>query len=88
MQKLGLRPGRTVRVCFWVNEENGGEGGRAYRKMVGDTIANQVAAIEMDGGAEKPVGFGFGGGPERRPGRRREAQRCHGLPTRGRGSVS
>jgi hypothetical protein len=73
MKKLGLRPRRTVRVCFWVNEENGGAGGVAYRKMVGDAIANQVAAIEMDGGAEKPVGFGFGGGgPERRGGRRRE----------------
>jgi hypothetical protein len=73
MKKLGLRPRRTVRVCFWVNEENGGAGGVAYRKMVGDGIANQVAAIEMDGGAEKPVGFGFGGGgPERRGGRRRE----------------
>ena len=73
MKKLGLRPRRTVRVCFWVNEENGGAGGVAYRKMVGDAIANQVAAIEMDGGAERPVGFGFGGGgPERRGGRRRE----------------
>jgi hypothetical protein len=73
IRKLGLRPRRTVRVCFWVNEENGGAGGRAYRKMVGDAIASHVAAIEMDGGAEKPVGFGFGGGgPERRGGRRRE----------------
>ena len=35
MKKLGLRPRRTVRVCFWVNEENGGAGGVAYRKMVG-----------------------------------------------------
>jgi hypothetical protein len=73
MKKLGLRPRRTVRVCFWVNEENGGAGGVAYRKMVGDAIANQVAAIEMDGGAERPVGFGFGGGSlERRSGLRRE----------------
>ena len=28
MKKLGLRPRRTVRVCFWVNEENGCAGGR------------------------------------------------------------
>jgi Zn-dependent M28 family amino/carboxypeptidase len=28
MKKLRLRPRRTVRVCFWVNEENGGAGGR------------------------------------------------------------
>ncbi len=59
LHKLGLRPKRTVRVVFWVNEENGGAGGRAYRTMVGDTIANHVAAIEMDGGAEKPLGIGY-----------------------------
>jgi Zn-dependent M28 family amino/carboxypeptidase len=72
IKKLGLRPRPTLRVCFWVNEENGGAGGRAYQKMVGDNIANQVAAIEIDGGAEKPVGFGFGGGGPERSGRRRE----------------
>jgi len=62
IKKLGLKPKRTIRVVFWVNEENGGAGGRAYREMVGDQVKNHVAAIEMDGGAEKPVGFGFGGG--------------------------
>ncbi|HWF45727.1 MAG TPA: M20/M25/M40 family metallo-hydrolase [Bryobacteraceae bacterium] len=62
MKRLGLRPKRTVRVVFWVNEENGGAGGRAYRDWLGDKVKNHVAAIEMDGGAEKPLGFGFGGG--------------------------
>lgn len=62
IKKLGLRPRRTIRVVFWVNEENGGAGGRAYREMVGDAASQHVAAIEMDGGAEKPVGFGFGSG--------------------------
>ncbi len=62
IRKLGLQPRRTIRVVFWVNEENGGAGGRAYREMIGDQLANHVAAIEMDGGAEKPVGFGFGNG--------------------------
>jgi Zn-dependent M28 family amino/carboxypeptidase len=57
MKKLGLEPRRTVRVVFWVNEENGGRGGVAYRNWVGDRIANHVAAIEMDGGAEAPRGF-------------------------------
>src|SRR5271170_1779391 len=60
MKKLGLQPRRTIRVAFWVNEENGGRGGEAYRAWVGDQIKNHVAAIEMDSGAEKPVGFGFG----------------------------
>ena len=60
INKLGLHPRRTIRVCFWVNEENGFAGGRAYRAMAGDAIADHVAAIEMDDGAERPVGFGFG----------------------------
>jgi hypothetical protein len=64
MKKLGLRPKRTIRVAFWVNEENGGFGGRAYRRFVGAEIKNQVAAIEMDGGAEAPVGYGASVTPE------------------------
>ena len=60
MKKLGLQPRRTLRVAFWVNEENGGKGGEAYRQFVGGEIAHHVAAIEMDGGAETPRGFGAG----------------------------
>jgi hypothetical protein len=62
IKKLGLRPRRTLRVVFWTNEENGGAGGRAYREMVGGKIHDYVASIEMDGGAEKPVGFGVSPG--------------------------
>ena len=67
IHKLGLKPKRTIRLVFWVNEENGGAGGRAYREMIGKKIDDQVAAIEMDGGAEKPLGIGYGsfGGPRR-----------------------
>ena len=61
IQKLGLQPRRTLRVVFWTNEENGGAGGKAYRQWVGD-VKNHVAAIEMDGGAEKPLGFGVSAG--------------------------
>ncbi len=66
LKRLGLHPRRTIRVVFWVNEENGGAGGEAYRSMLGDAVSKHVAAIEMDGGAEKPVGFGFGPGGGRR----------------------
>jgi len=69
IKKLGLHPRRTIRVVFWVNEENGGAGGRAYRQMIGDQVKNHVAAIEMDGGAERPMGFGFGAGGEEGPAR-------------------
>jgi carboxypeptidase Q len=59
IRALGLTPRRTLRVVFWTNEENGGAGGEAYRVWAGDTVKNHVAAIEMDGGAEKPTGFGL-----------------------------
>jgi Zn-dependent M28 family amino/carboxypeptidase len=62
IKKLGLQPRRTLRVVFWTNEENGSAGGMAYRAMVGDKIHNYVASIEMDGGAEKPTGFGVSPG--------------------------
>ena len=58
IRKLGLQPRRTLRVVAFTNEENGTRGGPGYRDWAGDTVRNHVAAIEMDGGAEKPVGFG------------------------------
>ncbi len=58
LKQLGLQARRTLRLAFWVNEENGTRGGQAYRAWVGDKIQNHVAAIEMDGGAETPRGFG------------------------------
>ena len=60
IKKLGLRPRRTLRVVLWTNEENGLRGGAGYREALGDDVSNHVAAIEMDGGAERPLGFGFG----------------------------
>jgi Peptidase family M28/PA domain len=69
IHKLGLKPKRTIRLVFWVSEENGGPGGKAYRKLVGSKIGEQVAAIEMDEGAEKPLGIAYGnfGGPYQPP---------------------
>ena len=57
MKKLGLQPRRTIRVVFWTNEENGGRGGIAYRDWAKAQGTKHIAAIEMDGGAEKPIGF-------------------------------
>jgi Zn-dependent M28 family amino/carboxypeptidase len=58
---LGLQPRRTLRVVLWTNEEIGLRGGRTYSEELSDEeVANHVAAIEMDGGAERPRGFGFG----------------------------
>lgn len=62
MKQLGLHPARTIRVVFWTNEENGARGGTAYRQWAGDVAKTHVAAIEMDGGAEKPIGFDVAAG--------------------------
>jgi len=79
IKKAGLHPRRTIRIVFWTNEENGGAGGRAYAKWAGEAAKTHVAAIEMDGGAEKPTGFGFGsGGPG---GMRRRAEAQPTIPT-------
>jgi hypothetical protein len=62
--KMGLKPKRTIRICFWVNEENGDAGGKAYRAALSEAeLKNHVAAIEMDGGAEPPIGYGYGAAP-------------------------
>ncbi len=55
MRELGLKPKRTIRVCFWTNEENGLRGGTAYAKQTaGET---HVLAIESDAGVFAPTGF-------------------------------
>ncbi|MGB8260732.1 MAG: M20/M25/M40 family metallo-hydrolase [Terracidiphilus sp.] len=59
MKQLNLIPRRTVRIVGWVDEEHTGAGAKAYAAWVGDAVRNHVAAIEMDGGAERPVGYGL-----------------------------
>jgi hypothetical protein len=59
MKRLGLAPRRTVRVVLFTNEENGLRGGLAYKEWAGESVSRHVAAIESDGGVEKPLGFGL-----------------------------
>jgi carboxypeptidase Q len=61
LQRLGLRPRRTVRVVMWTNEENGLRGGNAYRDAHRAELENHVLAIESDAGVFEPKGFGFSG---------------------------
>ena len=61
LQRLGLKPRRTIRVVGWTNEENGGRGGQGYRDAHRSELDKHVLAIESDGGVFKPQGFGFTG---------------------------
>jgi carboxypeptidase Q len=60
MKRLGLHPRRTLRCVFWTNEENGTRGARAFADSLGKNVARCVAAVESDGGVERPVGFEVG----------------------------
>ncbi|HKW18858.1 MAG TPA: M20/M25/M40 family metallo-hydrolase [Terriglobales bacterium] len=57
LHKLNLHPRRTLRVVAWMNEEMGATGAEAYAKDYAPDIANHIAAIESDLGAEHPLGF-------------------------------
>jgi carboxypeptidase Q len=60
IQKLKLRPKRTIRIIAWMNEENGLVGGKTYAKDHEKEIANHFAAMETDGGAGHPLGINYG----------------------------
>jgi Zn-dependent M28 family amino/carboxypeptidase len=57
VQRLHLRPKRTLRVIAWTDEETGGAGSQAYSKDHSSEFANHVAAIESDSGAAHPLGY-------------------------------
>jgi carboxypeptidase Q len=61
MKRLGLRPRRTVRVVLWTNEENGLDGGLAYRDAHAADLDQHVLAMESDNGAFNPKGYVFAG---------------------------
>jgi hypothetical protein len=64
IQKLRLKPKRTIRVIAWMNEENGEAGSKQYAKDHEKEIQNHFAAMETDGGAGHPIGINIKGKPE------------------------
>lgn len=57
---LGYKPKRTIRIVLFANEENGLRGGNKYAEEAKLKNENHVMAMESDGGAEYPRGFGCG----------------------------
>ncbi len=64
IQKLHLKPKRTIRVIAWMNEENGEAGSKQYAKDHEKQISNHFAAMETDSGAGHPVGVSIKANPE------------------------
>ena len=57
LQRLHLRPARTLRVIAWMDEETGGAGSKAYSAEYVNDFPHHIAAIESDAGAAHPLGF-------------------------------
>jgi Zn-dependent M28 family amino/carboxypeptidase len=57
LQKLHLRPKRTLRVIAWMDEETGGSGSQAYAKEHTLEFPKYAGVIESDSGAAHPLGF-------------------------------
>ncbi len=56
-KRLNIKHRRTLRCVFFVNEENGIRGAKAYNKEFGNQ--NHIAVIESDRGCGTPRGFFF-----------------------------
>ena len=56
-KRLSIKPKRTIRCIFYINEENGVKGGIEYGNYADTTKEKHIAAIESDRGVYTPVGF-------------------------------
>ncbi|MCK9212535.1 MAG: M20/M25/M40 family metallo-hydrolase [Ignavibacteriaceae bacterium] len=56
-KRLHIKPKRTIRCVFFINEENGSRGGIAYGEYAAASNEKHLTAIESDRGAFTPVGF-------------------------------
>lgn len=59
LKESGYRPGRTVRVVLFMNEENGLRGGNKYAEVAKQKNEKHVFALESDAGGFTPRGFSF-----------------------------
>jgi len=64
IQKLHLKPKRTIRVIAWMNEENGTAGSKQYAKEHEKDRSNHFAVMETDNGAGHPLGVRMKAKPE------------------------
>jgi Iap family predicted aminopeptidase len=62
LRKLDYRPRRTIRVVAWMNEENGGRGGKGYNDAYQSAAEKHFAAYEDDSGSGRPFGLRAGVG--------------------------
>jgi hypothetical protein len=57
LKTLGYNPKNTIRVVLFMNEENGGRGGKKYAELAKTNMENHIFALESDSGGFSPRGF-------------------------------
>ena len=58
-KNIGYKPKNTIRVVLFMNEENGGRGGKKYEELSKVNNENHIFALESDSGGFTPRGFSF-----------------------------
>jgi carboxypeptidase Q len=61
LKELDYKPRHTLRVVFFMNEENGNMGGKTYATWSKERSEKQIAALESDRGGFSPRGFSCDG---------------------------
>ena len=56
-KKNNIRPKNTLRVVFFMNEENGTRGAKEYARLAKVNKENHIAGLESDSGGHTPRGF-------------------------------
>ena len=56
-KRLNIKPKRTIRCVFFINEENGSRGAKEYAAFADSSNQKHLAVIESDRGAFTPIGF-------------------------------
>jgi hypothetical protein len=64
LKELKYQPKHTLRVVFFMNEENGNMGGKTYAIWSKERGENHIAALESDRGGFSPRGFNCDGTAE------------------------
>ena len=62
--ELNIKPKRTIRCVFYMNEENGNRGGKGYAKAAIESGEVNFLALESDRGGYTPRGFSVDGSAE------------------------
>jgi len=57
LKSMNYKPIHTLRIVFFMNEENGNMGGKTYASWVKEKGEKQIAALESDRGGFAPRGF-------------------------------